>query len=179
MSIALVRPLDRQAAQQIRIDLMARRRLRRVRPAIERLDPHAPHHRRDPLAADRDALATQQIAQHPAARERVVEMQFVDPPHHYQIGRRHRPGPVVEAASAQLEDRGLPDQGELVLAVDHRFALNMPALLSAPAKKSFSSASSPILACSIFKSTKGAVSGPAAPEPNTPAARRAAAPSSS
>jgi len=28
--------------------------------------------------------------------------------------------------------------------LDHRFALSMPALLSAPAKKSFSSASSPI-----------------------------------
>jgi calcineurin-like phosphoesterase len=32
----------------------------------------------------------------------------------------------------------------------------MPALVSAPAKKSFSSASSPILACSDFKSTIGA-----------------------
>ena len=37
-----------------------------------------------------------------AARERVVEMQLVDPPHHHPIGRRHWPGPVVEAASAQL-----------------------------------------------------------------------------
>ena len=101
----LVGPLDRHAAQQIRIDLVARRRLRRVRPAIERRDPHAPHHPRDPLAADHDALDTldtQQIAQPPAARERAVEMQLVDPPHHHQIGRRHWPGPVAEAASAQL-----------------------------------------------------------------------------
>ena len=84
----LVGPLDRQPTQHVRIDLVARCRLRRVWPAIERRDPHAFHHRRDPLAADRDALATQQIAQHPAARERVVEMQLVDPSHDPQIRRR-------------------------------------------------------------------------------------------
>ena len=40
-----------------------------------------------------------------------------------------------------------PDgDGKIVIAVDHRFALSMPALVSAPSKKSFSSASSPILA---------------------------------
>jgi len=32
-----------------------------------------------------------------------------------------------------------------VFALDHRFALSIPALLSAPSKKSFSSVSSPIL----------------------------------
>jgi len=32
------------------------------------------------------------------------------------------------------------------IVVDHRFALSMPALMSAPSKKSFSSANSPILA---------------------------------
>ena len=46
---------------------------------------------------------------------------------------------------------------QLVVAVDHRFALgNRPALPSAPAKKSFSSVSSPIFACSVFTSTAGA-----------------------
>src|SRR5436190_17344283 len=45
--------------------------------------------------------------------------------------------------------------------VDHRLALNSPALLSAPSKKSFSSVSSPILACSVFTSTAGC----AAPAP--------------
>jgi hypothetical protein len=59
---------------------------RGVRPAIERLDAHPTHHRGDPLAPDRDALATQQIAQHPTARERVVEMQLIDPTHDRQIG---------------------------------------------------------------------------------------------
>ena len=87
------------------------------------------------LAADPDALAAQQIAQHPAAGERVVEMQLVDPPHHRQIGRRHRARPVIEAAPAELQNLGLPGQRKLVLTVDHRFALSMPALPSAPAKK--------------------------------------------
>ena len=40
-------------------------------------------------------------------------------------------------------------------AVDHRFALGKPALPSAPAKKSFSSVSSPILAWSTVRSTAG------------------------
>jgi hypothetical protein len=115
------------------MDLVARRRLRGVRPAIERRDPDAPDHPRDPLAADHDALDTQRIAQHPAARERVVEMPLVDPPHDHRIGRRHWPGPLAEAASAQLQDRRLPNQGEIVLALDHRFALSTPVLPSAPA----------------------------------------------
>ena len=38
-----------------------------------------------------DALATQQIAQHQAARERVIQMHLVDPSHHRQIGGRHPP----------------------------------------------------------------------------------------
>jgi hypothetical protein len=42
-----------------------------------------------------------------------------------------------------------------VLKVDHCFALSNPALVSAPSKKSFSSISSPILACSDFTSTAG------------------------
>src|SRR5260370_14672465 len=39
--------------------------------------------------------------------------------------------------------------------MNHRFALSHPALVSAPSKKSFSSVSSPILACSDFTSTAG------------------------
>jgi len=57
------------------------RGFRGIRATIKRLDPHPLHHPGDTLTAGFDALATQQIAQHPAARERVVEMQLVDPPH--------------------------------------------------------------------------------------------------
>ena len=104
-------------------------------------------------AADLDALAAQKIAQHPAARERVVQMQFVDPPHDAQIFGRDRPGLVVDRAPADVQNLRLAGNREIVRSVDHRFALSKPALVSAPSKKSFSSANSPILACSAFKST--------------------------
>ena len=146
---------------------MPRCGLGRVRAAIQRLDPHAPHHRGHPLAADRDAFAAQQVAQHPAAGERVVQVQRVDPPHDRQVGRRHRPRFVVEAAAAQPQQRRLPRQLQSVAAVDHRFALSRPALLSAPDKKSFSSVSPPILACRTLRSTAAAAGLPAGPEPNT------------
>src|SRR3954471_9453096 len=56
-----------------------------------------------------------------------------------------------------------------MVAVDHRFALSRPALLSAPDKKSLVSVSSPILACSVFTSMEFAAS-PFGSVPNTPAA---------
>jgi len=97
-------------------------------------------------------------------------MQLVVPPHHRQIGGCHRPRLIIEAAAAQLQQRCLPGQRKFVAAVDHRFALNRPALLSAPDKKSFFSLSFSILACSAFKPTAGALSAPHASPPDTPAA---------
>ena len=135
---------------------MPRRRLRRVRPAIQRLDPHALHQRRDVLAADMHAFATQHVAQHPAARERIVQMQFVDAAHDRQICGRHRPRLVVDAAAADVQNLRLAGNRQSVRTVDHRFALSMPALLSAPSKKSFSSVSSPILACKRLQIDAGA-----------------------
>src|SRR6202789_1752059 len=141
-----------------------------MRPAVDRLDPHPPHHRRDPLPTDRDAFATQQIAQHPAARERMIEVQLIDPPHDRQISRRNRTGIVIQAATADPEYLSLSAQWQLVPAVNHRFALSNPALPSAADKKSFSSVNSPIFACSVFRSTPIPGDGSADPEPNTPAA---------
>ena len=86
----LVRPLDRHPAQQVRKHLVPVCRFGRVRPAIHRLDRHPPHHRRDLVSSDRDALAAQQVTQHPAAGERIVEVQLVDPPHDREFGGRHR-----------------------------------------------------------------------------------------
>jgi hypothetical protein len=57
-----------------------------------------------------------------------------------------------------------------VFAVDHRFALSKPALVSAPSKKSFSSVSSPILACNDFTSTAGGAGPLPPPGPKTSAA---------
>src|SRR4029077_336755 len=147
--------IDRHTAQEIRVDLVAGRGFRSVRPPVDRLDPHPPHHRDDALATDLHALVVQQISQHPAARERVVEMQFVDPAHDRQIPRRYWPRLVVQAAPAELQKLRLTRQRQGMRTVDHRLALSMPALLSAPSKKSFSSVSSPILVCNVFTSTAG------------------------
>src|SRR5258708_1206193 len=165
----LVRAFDGETAQQVWIDLVARRRLRRVRSPVERLDAHAPHQGDDAITADLDAFGPQEIAQHPAPGEWEVEMQLVEPPHDRQIGRRNRTRQVIDAAPAQPKQPGLPLQRQIMVAVDHRFTLSMPALLSAPAKKSFSNASWPILACNSFRSTGGDVA-PSATPPKTPAA---------
>src|ERR1700683_3744858 len=69
-----------------------------------------------------------------------------DAAHQREVLGGHRLGLVIDAAAADVQDLGLADDGKVVGAVDHRFALSMPALMSAPSKKSFSSASSPILA---------------------------------
>src|SRR5450631_1769488 len=142
----LVWTLDLQPAQQIGVNLVPRRGLRRVRPAINRLDAHALHQRGDAAAADLDTLAVQKVAQHPAARERVFQMQLVDAAHEREVLGRNRSGLIVDAATADVQNLRLTDDGKIVIAVDHRFALSMPALMSAPSKKSFSSANSPIFA---------------------------------
>src|SRR5690242_14747215 len=99
----------------------------------------------------------------------MLEVQLVNPPHDHKLGRRHRLRLVVHAAAAQPQQLRLPHQRQLVSAVDHRFAISSPALPSAADKKSFSSVSSPILACNVFTSTAGAAA-PAAEAPNTSAA---------
>lgn len=57
--------------------------------------------------------AHKQIATHPAAHERVIQMQLIDTPHDRQVGRRNWPGPAIETASAQLKDFRLPLQGKV------------------------------------------------------------------
>jgi hypothetical protein len=140
----LVGTIDLQSAQEIGIDPVARRGFRGVRPAIDRLDAHALHQRGDVAAADLDARAVEKVAQHPAARERIFQMQFVDAAHQREVLGRHRPRLVVDAAAADVQSLGLADDGKVVVAVDHLkaiarqssgFTLSMPALMSAPSKK--------------------------------------------
>ena len=134
------------AAQQTGVDLVSRRRLRGVAPTIDRLDPHALHQRCDMPPADLDAFAGEKIAQHARPRERALQMPFVDPPHERQVAGRNRTRLIGDRAAADAHSLRLAGNRQVVLAVDRRFALNRPALPSAPDKKSFSSASSPILA---------------------------------
>src|ERR1700689_2536914 len=94
-------------------------------------------------AAGLDALPVQKVAQHRGPRERIFHRQLVEAADPGQVSGGHGLGFVIDAAAADVQDLGLADDGKVVGAVDHRFALSMPALMSAPSKKSFSSASSP------------------------------------
>src|SRR5215468_423615 len=149
---------------------MAWRRLRCVGPAIDRFDPHCPHQCGDVTPAHLASLGSQQAAQHPRTCERELQMQLVEPPHQCKVGIRHWYRFVVDAASAEAEECRLLRQRKSVVTVDHRFALGHPALPSARSKKSFSSTSSPILACRALMLTSGAADLAWLPRSNTSAA---------
>lgn len=166
----LVRTRHRKIPQQVRVDLAPRRRFRRVRTAVERRDGHPLHQRRDVTPAHLTAFRFQKTLEHPAAGKGIFQMQLVDPAHEREIGVRGRARQVIDAAPADPERLRLSAKAQPMVTADHRFALgDRPALPSATAKKSFSSVSSPIFACSVFTSTTGAASG-VAPAPNTPEA---------
>src|SRR5246127_2986925 len=120
-------------------------------------------------AADLAPLGSQQAAQHARPGERKFQVQPIETLHDREIGCRDRARQVVHAAAADLQNLRLLGDRQVVLTVDHRFALSNPALVSAPSKKSFSSVNSPILACSDFTSTAGVASA-VPPGPKTPEA---------
>src|SRR5674476_1554548 len=105
--------------------------------------------------ADLAPIGSQQASQHPRAGEWELQMQPVETPHDCEVGFRQRTRQVVDAATANAQNLRLLGDRQFVLAVDHRFALSKPALVSAPSKKSFSSVSAPILACNDFTSMAG------------------------
>jgi hypothetical protein len=63
-------------------------------------------------------------------------MQRVDPAHQSQIGSRSRAVQVLDAAPADPQNLRLPTEQQIVMTVDHRFALRSPAFPSAPDKNS-------------------------------------------
>src|SRR5260370_28500071 len=127
--------------------------LRCVEPAIDRFDPHCPHQCCDRTPAALAPHGSQQAAQHPRTWEGDPQVQLVEPPHQRKVRIRYWYRFVVDAASADAEERRLLRQRKSVVTVDHRFALGNPALPSARSKKSFSRTSSPIFACSALTST--------------------------
>src|SRR4051812_21701266 len=120
-------------------------------------------------SADLDLLESQQASQHTRTGEGILQVQPVETLHDREIGVRHRARQVIDAAPADVQSFCLPGDRQGVLTVNHRFALSNPALVSAPSKKSFSSVSSPILACSDLTSIAG-TAGAALPGPKTPEA---------
>jgi hypothetical protein len=81
-----------------------------------------------------------------------------------------RPG-AADGAPADPEGFRPAADAQPMSTADRRLALGRrPALPSATARKSFSSVSSPILACSVFTSTAGEAASALATAPNTPQA---------
>lgn len=62
-------------------------------------------------------------------------MQPVEPSHDREVGGRHWTRQIIDTATADLQNFRLFRDRQVVLTVDHRFALSRPALLSAPSKK--------------------------------------------
>jgi len=85
--------------------------------------------------ADLAPLGSQQASQHSAPGEGELQMQSVKAPHDRKVGFRHRARQVIDATPANVQRPRLPGDRQIVRAVDHRFALSRPALLSAPSKK--------------------------------------------
>jgi hypothetical protein len=86
-------------------------------------------------AANLQPSLPEQIAQHPVAGKRVIQVQLIDLAHQPQVPGGDCPRPVVDAAAADIEHLGLFLDGKIVLRVDHRFTLSNPALVSAPSRK--------------------------------------------
>src|SRR3954454_4701724 len=103
--------------------------------AIERLYPHPPHQRLHMPAADLAPLQSQQASQHTRTGEGELQVQPIQMPHDREVGGRHRARQIINAAAADLQNFRLLGDRQIVLTVDHRFALSNPALVSAPSKK--------------------------------------------
>ena len=71
----------------------------------------------------------QQASQHPRTGEGGLQMQPVETSHDCEVGGGHRTGQVIDAAPTDAQDFRLLCDWQIVLTVDHRFALSNPALV--------------------------------------------------
>lgn len=136
---------------------MARSRFHALRQAVVRRANHPlhqpGHHANTPY---RKAVLSQQTMHHPTGRAGAFQMRFIHPRHQGQKGRRNRARNIVERPPADAERLGAFRQRQDELTINHPFAFSKPALVSAPAKDSFLSVNTSILARRCFTSTDGA-----------------------
>ena len=120
----MVRPLDRQAPQQIGPDPVLGVRIAGARRPIDRLKPHQTHQPPGPASADPHALAAQ-VKRHPTgAVKRILQEQLVDPPHQGQRLGALALRLVVERGAPERQQAALPAQAQRrVVAHNHRAAL--------------------------------------------------------
>ncbi len=143
----MVRPLDRQAPQQIWVNPVLGVRRAGPRRPPDRLKPHQAHQPCGPPAPDTHALAAQ-VKHHPAgAVKRVLQEQLVDPPHQRQRLDALPLRLVVERGARDRQQAALPAQAQRRVITHHHRAPLRPAHRPDPRdKKSRSTISSPILA---------------------------------
>ena len=143
----VIRPLDRQAAQQIRVNPVLGVRIAGPRRPIDRLKPHQTHQTAGPTAPDPHACAAQ-MKRHPArAVERILQEQIVDPPHQRQRLRTLPHRLVVERRPPDRQQTALPAQAQRRMVAHHHRPPLGPAQRPDPReKKSRSTINSPILA---------------------------------
>ena len=143
----MVRPLDCQTPQQIRVDPALGVGRAGARRPIDCLKSHQAHQTPGPASADPHALAAQ-VKRHPTgAVRRILQEQLVDPPHQHERLRALPLRLVVERGAPERQQTALTAQAQRrVVAHNHRAALR-PAHRPGPRdKKSRSTINSPILA---------------------------------
>jgi hypothetical protein len=98
----LVRPFDRDAAQQVRVNLVTRSRTAQLRFWIERFDAQNAHQPLDAFAIDLqcDGHAT-------AAEKGAIHVQLVEPPEQTQVLRALWPRPVIVGRARHAEQFAL------------------------------------------------------------------------
>ena len=107
----LVGPGDLHATQQIRVDLVPRRRLAGPGPPVDDLQSQGPHQTLDPLPVYPVTLSAQPDFHAPRPVEGRGQILLVYLLHEGQVLLGRGPGPVVDTRSADAQQGALPDGG--------------------------------------------------------------------
>ncbi len=130
----LVRPVDHHIAQQVRENLVTRRRLARPRLRPQGGDAHPAHQPPYPLAVDRLALRPQQRRHPSRAEERPSQEQLVNPPHQREILGTGRRRWAIDARARDPEQLALsPDREPSLRTIDEP---TTPELVEGPERSS-------------------------------------------
>src|SRR3984957_2267863 len=117
----LVRPLNTQAAQQIRINLVIRVPLAGVGLLVDRLQSHHPHQPAHALAVYHHAILAQRRHHPPRPVERPLRIKLVHPTHQRQVVRVHRRRLVIQRRAGDLQQLALRhDRKVRIVSVDQR-----------------------------------------------------------
>src|SRR5580700_8487383 len=144
---ALVRLVDRLAAQKVRVDLVLGMPLAGVPLRPDRPQPELSHQPPDASAADRNPLPQQRHLQPAAAVDWMVGENPVEPLQKLEFLCGFRPRPIIKAAARNPEQRALPAYGQPCFRRDHRPPLSTREMAGCPARKSRSTCSWPIFRC--------------------------------